>query len=872
MSDRLILNKLQKPALPKTFIEKEGIVSGLSASKVSLVCASAGTGKSTAVSSWIEGKHSKYLWYTLDDWDNDFLRFLSYVQKGIEDIDDTVPQKLASFTQGSLPMEAEGLMKGIVALLHEVPVPWVWVLDDYHTITEGKIHALINALLKHLPSNLTLCIISREDPPIRFGRLRAQGGFNEIRVSSLNFSREDAERFYKSATRVPLTQPQIDFLYKRSEGWVAGVQLIAMTLEKVEAVDTFIQSFKENQAYIMDYLLEEVLERHSDGHLAFLLKTSVLSYFNEALCAYALEIPRETAASEIEYLLRTNSFLATLNQESGWYRYHQLFRVLLSQELKRYKSLGIDGVYLRAGKWYEVREGYQEAISYYIDGGHFGDAQRVIEHRFAVMDMALHSATWLGLAKRLPVRYIESSPVLCIGYGWALLDQGQIEGCQKWFNRSKALYDAWHLGEQVDIHDRKTFDDIPILLLSSEAYVAAINGAYHDLKTHTEKLKALTATAAYSRQWVVESFLGMMHWGQGNLTEALETMSALREQLPQEVSPSIKNAFTWLVAEICLCKGALTKAKVLLENAIETVEENAVLPFLVGTYYLLLASIESLRGHRDQAYKLLETSKMYGHRYEFMDWRYKYQQLKARLFMQDGLYEQARLCVLEGKGYTYLNPAPEGVTLEVLAFWLLFLTDSDEAKKRYLIEEALETFEAADEAFPNYSEEMRWKVLLSQAPIDRFGERLRPICESLLRQAKHQRRQIEVIEYTLILRRYVTDAVEKAHLLDLANAYAKKEGIRQPFIEFAPETVIGGDMPFEAQRAQINETLPEPLTTRELELIALIAKGYSNQEISNHLFIALSTVKSYNNKLFSKLEVKRRTEAVAKAQSIGLIE
>jgi LuxR family maltose regulon positive regulatory protein len=725
---------------------------------------------------------------------------------------------------------------------------------------------------------MSFCIISREDPPIHFGKLRAQQKLYELRMSSLKFNLKDTETFFNSTIKAPLNQEQINYFYQRSEGWVAGLQLIAMTLQEVDVIDDFIKTFDGNQDYIMDYLLEEVLYRHSDMSREFLLKTSIFSYFSYELCAFVLELPYETVVLEMEYLLRTNSFLISLNKEKEWYRYHHLFRMLLKQQLRGYKDLNLSHLCKRAGIWYEDQEAYQEAIFYYLEGEQFEEAQRLIEKRFTVMDMELNSASWLDLAKRLPLEYLKSSPVLCLGYGWALLDQGNIHDCQKWFQKSKELYDTVHLTEKSDsikIHDPDTFENIPIMLLCSKAYIAAINGKYESLLSYTEELTKLARNSRYSRQWIIESFVGMMHWGQGNLIDALKIMINLKEDASNGLSKSVRHTFTWIIAEIYIQKGELTRAKLLLENAIETILENNDLPFLVATYYMLLALIESIRGHRDKAYNFLETSKVYGYRFEFMDWRYKYHLLKSRLYMQDGLYEQAEACIQEGKQYRFLNPAPEVLTLEDLSFWLLMLTDADESKKFFLVDEAIKKLEETSLDLPAYNEEMHWKIILNQAPVEIYGQRLLPICEKLLERGKLQQRDLDIIDYTLILRRFIQDSSQKKNLLNSAKIYSRREGILQPFIEFAEENNMLEDinvMPFEARRAQINKNLPEPLTGRELEILLLIAKGYSNQEISNHLFITHSTVKSYNNRLFSKLEVKRRTEAVAKAKRIGLLK
>ncbi|WP_127587281.1 LuxR C-terminal-related transcriptional regulator [Paenibacillus koleovorans] len=878
MSETIIHSKLHKPIVPHSFVVKAGLLESMSSAKVSIVSAQAGSGKSTAVSYWLDHQPHKFLWYSLDDWDNDYNLFLSFIGKGLLNIDDVLAHQIMQLTDLNYSSSEGSLNKTVVSLLHTISVSCVLVLDDYHAITEQKIHNFLSMLLMHLPSHLQLCVISREDPPLPIAKHRFGHQLYELRMPTLKFSLEEARKFFEVSWSKSLSNEQVAHLYQRSEGWVAGLQFMAMSLHSTEDIDQFLQGFTGNHHYIMDYLLEEVLERHTSDARLFLLKSSIVSYISPKLCEYVFEVQYSVALSQIDDLLRTNSFLIAFNTQKQLYRYHHLFRELLKQRLQRMETIDSKRLYRRAGEWFENQGEYLEAIAHYLEGEHNQEALALIEMRWSIMDMELRSLSWLNLAKRLPLKDLETSPILCLGYGWALLDQGDVIGCQPWFERAQELYDLFQLENGpsfIRVYDQEAFNNLPVTLLCAKAFIAAIEGNYGSLLQFTDKLSTLAIKHGYNRMWIIESFVAMMHWGQGDLNEALKVMSNLKEGSGREISASIRSTFTWIIAEILIQQGTLTKAQLMIEAAIEEVQKEKTAPVLVATYYLLLAKIETIRGERDRAYNLLEKSKSYGYLYEFMDWRYKYYLVLSRLYIQDQLVEKTKGCIQEGKQFPYLNPVPETLTLEDMSLWVALSAGNNEFQKRFLIDEALKGLEDLRLELPPYIEEMRWKIILFHAPIKDYSSRLGELCHSLLYRAKQQERNLHVIEYTLLASRFTKSGSQKANLMLNAKKLAEKEGIMQPFLEFAEienkvyETL---EPSFEVKRERVNQSLPEPLSIREMELLSLIAKGYSNQEICDTLFIALSTVKSYNNKLFGKLDVKRRTEAVAKAKTIGLID
>lgn len=865
MTLSIMPNKLQKPHLPPNMVVKPETTRLLSTAKINIVSAQAGSGKSTIVSHWLSNQEEPSIWYSLDEWDNDLAQFLTYLAEGIKTIDSEVSGQMEQLLSARQTIGDDALIRSYTTLFHNIRQSFTLVLDDYHVIQDDMIHQMMRTLIGHFPLSMHLCIISREDPPFPLAKLRSQRQLAALRMSDLRFTLLETEYFFSKNLNQPLTSKQLKYLFERTEGWIAGLQLTALSLKGVEDIDHFIADFSESHYYIIDYLLEEVLERHTESIRQFLLKSSIFEYFSPELCDEVLELRTGEAEKCIEFLLKTNSFLITMG--SGWFRYHHLFRELLRKRLNLMDRKIITTIYLRAGKWFEGKERHQEAIEHYLNGGHNELAAALIEVKWATMDLELRSSSWLDMAKRLPEDLIKRSPVLSLGVGWALLDRGEVETCEPWFAIAQKLYDQWQdqaLRGDILMTDLEEFKQMPVTLMNAKAYIAAVMGDYTQLLKITKELQILAEQHFNKKQWVIETFVATVHWGRGELDEAIHHMTRVKNEALGPLNPLVQNSMVWVIAELYIQKGQLTKAKLLLEKAIDEVQREGIVPVLMATYYLYLAMIASFRGDTDQALVLLEQSKSHGHQFEFMDWQYKYYTLKARLHIQNGSWDLARNCIIKGQNSEFKNPIPECVTIGDMDLWLTLKTEEDEHALKYRIDEAISALEPFLENEPSYTAEMKWKLILKFAPINSYAAKLEPICRILLDRAKAQKRWLHFIEYSVLMMRFTKSEAVKQSLLSSAKQLALDEGIELPFKEFSESIPI-------SSKVHANLSLREPLTERELEVLELIEKGLSNQEIANMLFIALSTVKSYNNSLFGKLEVKRRTEAIAKAKTLGLL-
>jgi LuxR family maltose regulon positive regulatory protein len=384
------------------------------------------------------------------------------------------------------------------------------------------------------------------------------------------------------------------------------------------------------------------------------------------------------------------------------------------------------------------------------------------------MDMQLQAASWLDMAKRLPASVLEKSPVLAMGYGWALLDIGDVENCEIWFDKAQSLYDKHRSTihrSDVLINDMLEFEMLPATIAYARAYIAAAKGDMEGIFKHSQDALAQIPSGQYQKRSVVTMLLAIAHWGMGELNVAETYIAQSIESASHAESPLTYDSFYMVLGELYIQQRHLGKAYDMFEQTITRVTEENQVPILLASLYLGSAKAAFLSGKNQQAYALLEESKRFGQKYSLMDWKYKYYLMLARVYASEGFTDLARDCLRESRAHYFMNPIPDDISFEEME-----------------------------------------------------------------------------------------ETIDQAETKQSAVLTAKDVRINGTFLQ-----------------EHANRGLAEPLTVRELEVLSLIAAGLSNSEICAALFLALSTVKGYNQTIYGKLQVKRRTEAVAKAKTLGLV-
>ncbi len=348
--------------------------------KLTLIAAPAGFGKTTLVSDWLQGVNLPAAWLSLDEGDNDPSRFLAYLAAALHQVDAQIGQSVQGMLESSPPPPPESVMPAIINEIAAAP-PFVLALDDYDVIDAPPVHDVLTLLLDHLPPQIHVIITSRADPPLPLARLRARAQLIEVRVIDLRFTSDEIASFFDQISGLNLSIEELVALEQRTEGWIAGLQLAAASLQGRVASErqAFVDTFAGDDQYIIDYLVEEVLNRQTPDVQSFLMQTAILERFNADLCDAVTG--RNDSQAMLNYLAKANLFIIPLDHKRQWYRYHHLFADLLRYRLKETAPNRIPALHQRASQWYENNDLKDEAVHHALKGGDFERAERLVERR-----------------------------------------------------------------------------------------------------------------------------------------------------------------------------------------------------------------------------------------------------------------------------------------------------------------------------------------------------------------------------------------------------------------------------------------------------------------------------------------------------------
>jgi len=801
--------------------------------------------------------------------------------EGIKDFDQLIAGDLRQLWESFESIGYDAFVRAFITHLHRIDKEFVLVLDDYHIIENEKIDTFIKLLIEYLPLKIKLVIITREDPAFPLSKYRVSNKILEIRIADLRFTKEEAATFLANQLRQDIDEEHAALLTKRTEGWIAGLQLAVLSMQGLKDINSFIKDFSGRHTYVMDYLIEEVLEKQSQEAKEFLLKTSILEYFSFNLCDSLLDQGNGYSSRMIAYLQQSNLFLIPLDQERKWYRYHHLFRELLRQRLPQFiQSMGnitVEELHCRAGYWFNKEEMSIEAIHHYLAGQSYDQAAALIECKWAEMDGQSQSSSWLAMSRLLPEIIIENKPVLAMGYGWALIDTGDLQGSKKWLARAQKLYDFYaNNPEKLLVSDMEQFELLPAKIAAGYAYIAAATADIEGIVRHTNDALAKASPDQYQIRGIIAMLSGFAHWTSGDLLAAEKIIVDMVHTVGNKVNDLTINSFYLALGELYIQMGRLKDAKSLFKNTISQVDGVSKVPSLLASLFLGLANIAYLEGNNQEVYQLLKKSREYGQNYALMDWEYKYYLLFAKLYASEGLFDMALDSIYESKKVYFVNPIPDYCSLEDMERLIqvrkgpgILLSDDQ------LMVDSFET--KSIPYLAEFSAAVYTEKILTENAAPPMLKKAGSICKILIESAKKQKRTGHRINY-LVLAGKVKEAEGQLNegrlLLDEALVLAKDQHYHRPFLEhLSPDeglNYVKKDV-LHLKKEMANQRLIEPLTIRELEVLSLIVNGLSNQEISNRLFLALCTVKGYNQNIYAKLDVKRRTEAVAKARELGLL-
>jgi len=529
--------------------------------KLTLVSAPTGYGKTTLVSDWIARSEIPAAWLSLDASDNDVARFYSYLIAALQQIDPGIGAAVQPIFEANtdLSLEIEPLLTALVNDIAATGGRFALILDDYHLINEWKIHQSLDFMLDHLPSGMHVVLISRADPPMPLGRLRVQRQLTEIREVDLRFTADEAAAFLNGLMGLGLSGAEIESLEARTEGWIAGLQLAALTVQDGADRGERIAAFTGSHRHLIEYLVHEVMVRQTEEVRTFLLRTSILGRFNASLCDAILDEGRRTndqapasssfvvrllsrSAELLEHLERANLFLVPLDGEHQWYRYHHLFADFLQRRLRRTQPEIMPELYVRASQWYEAHGAVDEAIEHALAGDDVTRAARLLDESVeAYILFNAEVSKVIRLARRLPAEERAKFPRLCIYYAWALMFEWRLEAAEQTLAMAEV-----HLAEPTRLQPTSQSASFSAIQIAGHAsairtYVASRRGE-HDraVEIALATLKALPEEEADADRehpaYDVRVVRGIVMLGLGQGYFDLGQMEAAREALQTALS------------------------------------------------------------------------------------------------------------------------------------------------------------------------------------------------------------------------------------------------------------------------------------------------------------------------------------------------
>ena len=885
----LLTTKLYAPPPRSDLIHRPRLVAQLDAGlpqqrKLTLVSAPAGFGKTTLLGAWIAESERPAAWLSLESADNDPLRFWRYVVAALQtlpsfseaEVGATIPATLAS----PQPPPIEVLLTDLLNEIAATPEPFLLVLDDYHVIHESAIHDGLAFLLEHLPPTLHLVIATRADPPLPLARLRGRRQLTELRARDLRFTPEETTAFFRRMAGLNLSDDEIGALEHRTEGWITGLQLAALSLRDQEDAAAFIADFTGSHRYVLDYLTEEVLRRQSPEIRAFLLQTSILNRMTAPLCEALLESEIiSNAQATLERLEAQNLFVVPLDEQRRWYRYHRLFADLLRVRLEDEQPERVPHLHARASAWYE-REGLLEpAFRHALDGKDTPQALRIAETHGRPMLLRGELTTlqrWIGA---LPHKQIHHSAELSVLSAWVYLLTGQIPSVERYTQQAESL-----LAEGHHLHG-----DIATI----RAYAAAERGEIARAVTLAEHALQLMGDKKRGEQGVAYFVLSGTRMMQGNLHGAAEAARRAADVGQQGGNLHIVLPALNTLASVQMTLGELHEAQATAEAALEraTPASGKPLPIAAGPLSTLadLAlewnDLERAEGIARQAVAL---SERWGNQDNLCAAYLTLAQILIMRKAANKAQEAHQKAQTVSCSVTVLPTFPPCLRATQAQLWLatgdlIALTawiretrlptplgpvHADEALTLTRAHLALDDLDAATQVLANVREMARAHGMTT-ARIEALA--LQAVVHH--RQGESSQAQATLLEALTLadpqgyVRRFIGLGTEMTALLRKINTSQQPPHITR-YIESLLQAA--GEPP-ETPPRKPQPALIEPLSERELEVLTTVAEGLTNRETAQRLYIAESTVKSHLNSVYGKLDVTNRTEAVAKARHLGLI-
>ena len=909
MPELLLQTKLYIPPLRSNLVPRPRLIERLNEGlhrKLTLISAPAGFGKTTLVSEWVAGGERPAAWLSLDERDNDPTRFLAYLVASLQTIEANIGEGVLAVLQSPQPPPTESILTALLNEITTIPDNFVLVLDDYHVIDAKPVDNALSFLLEHLPHQMHLALASRADPSLLLARLRGRGELTELRAADLRFTPDEAATFLNQVMGLGLSAEEVTALETRTEGWIVGLQMAALSMQGRADTVSFIQAFTGSHHFIIDYLVEEVLQRQPERVRGFLLQTAILDRLSGPLCDAVTG--QEDGKGMLQALKRDNLFVVPLDDKRQWYRYHHLFADVLHTHLMGEQPDRAPTLHRRASDWYERNGLSSDAVRHALAAEDFERSAGLIELAWPAMDRSFQSVTWLGWARLLPDELVRARPVLSFDYAWMILNRGELEAgearlrdAERWLDTMADMSERSEaVAAEMVVIDEEQFVTLPGTIATARAYHAQAIGDVPSTEKYARRALDLLPEEDYLWRGIAAGMLGLAHWASGDLETAYRSLADGMASF-QMAGNFFAISGTFILADIRIAQGRLHDAVRTYEQSLQLATEQGE-PVLRGMANLHagLSELHLEQGDLEAARKHLLKSEELGEQALMAGGEYRLRIAMARAKGAQGDLSGALDLLDEAERLYSRNPLPDVRPIAAL-------------KARVWVTQGrlTEALGWAREQGPSVDDELSYlreferitmaRVLLAQYksnPVDGSIHEALGLLERLLKAAEEGERTGSVIEI-LVLQALARESEGDLALalvpLERALTLAEPEGYvrlfvdeSNPMAQLLSEATVHGIEPdyiakllavFEAEgQKRVDKSYPppaqpliEPLSKRELEILALITAGLKNKEIAEQLVISLNTVLYHIKNIYRKLGVNKRTLAVAKARELNLL-
>lgn len=846
-------------------------------SQLVLVSAPPGSGKTTLLSEW--ARHSELCkhaaWVSLDEADNDPVRFWDYFIAGLKTIHKGIGENTLSALHSPRPVSGEFMLTTLINEVSAIIDEFMVVLDDYHVVVSHDIHKAVAFMLDHLPPHMHLIIATRADPPLPLARLRGRRAMVEIRADDLRFTHEEAVNFLSEVMGLELTNEDIAALDIRTEGWITGLQMAALSMRGRKDTSSFIKAFTGSHRFVLDYLVEEVLLRQPADLQDFLLKTSVLDRLTASLCDSVTE--RDDSHDILLALEHTNLFIIPLDDSRQWYRYEHLFVDLLRHRLGTVQRVNQSELHARASRWYEISGFPADAVHHAIAAQDWERATKLIQKLSGDLLKRGEVITLLGWLQELPEEVIRNHPQLCSECCWTLILTGQFSVAESFLEpiEQYAKDNTLFLGE----------------ILVMRAYIARSRSDFQSAIDLSKQAQSLLPRDNIEPGCILSLNLGMAQWHCGHLKESEQALTDAYDKAQNSGNDYVRLTAISILSIILAARGNLRQAADYCRQVIEMAEQSPAVALNHFVLSALLYEWNELETAAEHLQRGIELSQLSGN----METQCGGYRILARTRMARGdgsgadealskadvLSRDGKVPLLDGvrNAACHVQIALAQGDLVTALHWAARVTEDTDASSFY----------------PRLNL-TKVRLLLAQDNKEAAAEELKSRYES----AAGAGWQYGVVE--ILVLQALAAPTSTAALTFLSNALelAQPEGYIRTFIDkgepmaellrqaeshgIASDYITKLLTAFKAEkrsRAKIGITHPgpqiptrpltEPLSERELEILQLLAAGLSNQEIARKLVISVGTAKTHVHNIISKLNVSDRVKAIVRARELDLL-